>query len=84
VSKDPVLKDPGPPSWRTQVENALYSEAKWPPDQVNYFMDQLRKEHAHELAEQIRARNNEVYGISGPLFGPEVADLIDPEVPGGD
>ncbi|MEV7814273.1 hypothetical protein AB0P05_26640 [Streptomyces flaveolus] len=38
--------------------------------------------HAHELAEKIRAKNNEVYGISGPLFGDEAADLIDPHKEG--
>ncbi|GAA4891049.1 hypothetical protein ACFPM3_20300 [Streptomyces coeruleoprunus] len=35
--------------------------------------------YAHELAEKIRDRNNGVYGISGPMFAAEAADLIDPE-----
>ena len=53
---EPRLGGPSEPTWRSRVENALYAEAKWMPDQINYFMDQVLAEHAHELAEKIRAK----------------------------
>lgn len=72
--------DVPPPSWRTQIGNALYGGAKWPPDQVNYFLDQLLDEHAHKLAEKIRTAATP---MAPDTCYREAADLIDPEVPGG-
>ncbi len=75
-----------PPSWRTQVGNALYEGCKWPADQVNYYLDQLLAEHAHELAEKIRTSK-----VANPVGEAEehvnyvlddLADLIDPEKEG--
>lgn len=41
---------------------------------------EIQTETARRLAKKIRDRNDEVYGISGPLFATEAADLIDPDV----
>lgn len=43
----------GEPSYRTKIGNALYEYAHWPPDQINYYLDQFEAEHASELAQGI-------------------------------
>ncbi|MBA2951450.1 hypothetical protein [Streptomyces himalayensis] len=75
------LGDVPPPSWRTRIGNALYEGAKWPPDQVSYFLDQLLTEHAHELAEKIR-NSEELRDLTDDHMSDcnAAADLIDPEV----
>lgn len=88
MSGELALGDVPPPSWRSQVENALYLEAKWVPDQINYFMDQLRKEHAHELAEKVRSSrleapegfvHRQAWIAAWNEGRDDSADLIDPE-----
>ncbi|MGW2950763.1 hypothetical protein [Streptomyces eurythermus] len=43
-------------------------------------LEEVQRETSRRNAAKIRARNDEVYGIAGPLFATEAADLIDPEV----
>lgn len=67
-----------PPSWRVRIGNALYEKAMWPPDQVNYYLDQLLAEHAHGLAEKQRA----ALAANPGILEHELIDLIDPQKEG--
>jgi hypothetical protein len=60
----------------------LVAKAEDPEEvaELNAALLEIQTETARRLAKKIRDRNNEVYGISGPLFATEAADLVDPDV----
>ena len=72
-------------SYKTRVSNILYSQAMLQPDEINYLIDGMLAEHAHELAEQIREtanRREEILGkrLEDSAIERAVANRIDPKV----
>jgi len=69
-----------PLSHRVRIANALYDHAKWVPNEINYWLDRLLAEHAHELAEKVRLKAKDCPW--GPCQACEIrledANLIDP------
>jgi hypothetical protein len=64
-------------------------DAVWTNDLISAFEERIKREHAHELAEKIRARFGDLYGSpkaprpeswTGEDYGLlDAADLIDPQ-----